>query len=719
MTTGEPKPAMPDETRCPQCGAHLVAGALGGLCPACLFQQGAAEDSITGAPAGAFEPPSVDDLAPLFPQLEIFELIGTGGMGAVYKARQKELDRVVALKILPPVMGDTPGFAERFSREAKALAKLNHPGIVTIHEFGRADGLFYFLMEFVDGVNLRQLLAGGRVSPREALAIVPEICDALQFAHDHGIVHRDIKPANILLDRRGRVKIADFGLAKLVAQHESATDGSTDASADITLTEAGKRMGTPSYMAPEQSEHPGEVDHRADIYALGVVFYQMLTGELPQDRITPPSRKVAMDVRLDEIVLRTLEKQPELRYQQARDVKTAMETITSTSASAARSTVVAAPVSAPSRVRTHLGWFAAVAIAAVAVVYWLVVPRRPDLAGEQNSSSKPVENVLAAPPRLDPAAKQDSAVEAGGNIPGDTSPDGEAGKKSGFQQWLPTQIATIDSETGGLMVKSADGGAYGILAVSSAEKPNVWWRPDGKPVTNEGFEIRGEPAHREPLADREHFLWFDFRGDRSEGGHYAAPDAKSFEPTGALHYASSVNQNGKLFPGVWAQRLKFPRSALTVTMRTRVGLEKWRRISTLDPHKRHFDRTPSVGDPDFNLYWLDPVNTDDGLQIGVVLRADPRFWTTQIIAVDTNGVRYRPMGGGTLQAGADAYIHTLEHFEPIPDPETQPHGATQSLPKLSLAAVKEFRAEVQPVYFVEFRDIALQPNEPAPAATPK
>src|SRR5258708_11949631 len=154
-------------------------------------------------------------------------------------------------------------------------------------------------MEFVDGVNLRQLLHAGRISAREALAIVPQVCDALQFAHDQGIVHRDIKPENILLDRQGRVKVADFGLAKLVgAANESVTGGVTTESSD--LTEVGKVMGTPRYMAPEQVDHPGEVDHRADIYALGVVFYQMLTGELPAKRIEPPSKKVQVDVRLNE-----------------------------------------------------------------------------------------------------------------------------------------------------------------------------------------------------------------------------------------------------------------------------------------------------------------------------------------------------------------------------------------------------------------------------------
>jgi hypothetical protein len=185
------------------------------------------------------------------------------------------------------------------------------------------NGIYFFLMEFVDGMNLRQLLASGRVSPREALAIVPQICDALQFAHDKGVVHRDIKPENILIDKAGVVKIADFGLAKLVGLEAK----------DLTITSARDVIGTPHYMAPEQVEHPQDVDHRADIYSLGVVFYQMLTGELPIGRFAPPSRKVQIDVRLDEVVLRALEKEPEHRYQHASDVKTQVETIITTPAS--------------------------------------------------------------------------------------------------------------------------------------------------------------------------------------------------------------------------------------------------------------------------------------------------------------------------------------------------------------------------------------------------
>ncbi|MEO7098651.1 MAG: protein kinase [Luteolibacter sp.] len=314
---------------------------LAGLNPADLLKQGAAEDTL--ASAHAFQPPSLEEMAALFPQFEILELIGKGGMGAVYKVRQKELDRIVALKILPPAIGQSPAFSSRFTREAKALAKLNHPGIVTIHEFGQTSSsqlstpnsqhpLYFILMEFVDGVNLGQLMRTGRISPREALAIVPQICDALQFAHDQGIVHRDIKPENILLDRLGRVKVADFGIAKIVGDvTQTFLSGSSASALDPLLTEAGKVLGTPQYMAPEQIDHPTEVDHRADIYALGVVFYQMLTGELPGKELHAPSKKVHIDVRLDEIVLRALEKDPELRYQRANIFKTQVETIAHTS----------------------------------------------------------------------------------------------------------------------------------------------------------------------------------------------------------------------------------------------------------------------------------------------------------------------------------------------------------------------------------------------------
>ena len=308
---------------CPKCGAALPSDATAGLCPRCLMAEAMAPTQVDAEPT-AQPPLPPEQIAPHFPQLEILECLGRGGMGVVYKARQKSLNRFVALKLLAPERVRDAQFAERFTREAQALAALNHPNIVTIYDFGQAGGFYYLLMEFVDGVNLRQLLRTRKFTPEEALAIVPPLCDALQFAHDRGIVHRDIKPENLLLDKDGRVKVADFGIAKMLGAADAAGKGG-GASAPGNPTQT--TVGTPGYSAPEQKTDPQRVDSRADIYSLGVVFYEMLTGELPGKRIEPPSRKVQIDVRLDEVVLRALEREPERRYQTAGELKTVIETV--------------------------------------------------------------------------------------------------------------------------------------------------------------------------------------------------------------------------------------------------------------------------------------------------------------------------------------------------------------------------------------------------------
>jgi tRNA A-37 threonylcarbamoyl transferase component Bud32 len=305
---------------CPECGVELLEDAPEGLCPKCLLQQGL--DDIKETPVrgpavptsgypSAFVAPKPVELARHFPQLDILQLLGQGGMGAVYKARQVKLDRLVALKVLPTQLGRDPAFAERFIREARTLARLSHPHIVAVHDFGEVDGLFYFIMEYVDGVNLRERLQEGPLPPEEALEIVPQICEALQYAHEFDVVHRDIKPENILLDHKGRVKIADFGLAKIVGLTPTY----------LTLTGSHQVMGTLYYMAPEQMERPNTVDWRADIYSVGVVFYEMLTGGLPLGRFAPPSHKVPVGADIDGIVLRALEKEPERRYQQVGELK--------------------------------------------------------------------------------------------------------------------------------------------------------------------------------------------------------------------------------------------------------------------------------------------------------------------------------------------------------------------------------------------------------------
>ena len=192
-----------------------------------------------------FPIPRVDELVGKFPNLQIEHLIGHGGMGAVYQARQVKLDRTVALKILSPRLGSDPAFAERFAREARTLAKLAHPNIVMVFEHGQTENMNYLIMEFVDGINLRDAIVEGKLTPQEALTIVPQICDALQYAHDEGVIHRDIKPENILIDKKGRVKIADFGLAKLLSP-------SVD---EFTLTGTQQIMGTRNYMCPSKLKH--------------------------------------------------------------------------------------------------------------------------------------------------------------------------------------------------------------------------------------------------------------------------------------------------------------------------------------------------------------------------------------------------------------------------------------------------------------------------------
>ena len=360
-----------DTKVCPHCGKPLGEKAVQGLCPECFMKVGLGTEAAPteGAPAKprAFVSPALSEIAPHFPQLDLLEFIGRGGMGAVYKARQKTLDRLVALKILPSDAGREPAFAERFAREARALAQLSHPNIVAVYDFGQAGGFYYLLMEFVDGVNLRQMLHAQRLSPRESMSIVPQICEALQYAHDHGIVHRDIKPENVLVDKQGRVKIADFGLAKLLAKDPQGE----------RLTRTAEVMGTPQYMAPEQIEKPLEVDHRADIYSLGVVFYEMLTGELPLGRFAAPSKKVQVHVRLDEIVLRALEKEPALRYQQASEVGSDVETFATTSA---RQASVPTNKSSMNSQKSKslltglaIGVASCLAIGAATVIVWLAV----------------------------------------------------------------------------------------------------------------------------------------------------------------------------------------------------------------------------------------------------------------------------------------------------------------------------------------------------------
>lgn len=272
-------------------------------------------------PHGSFVLPAPHDLAAKIPNIEVLEQLGHGGMGVVYKGRQPFLDRFVAIKLLRPEVGQSDEFQTRFLREARMLAKLRHPYIVTVYDFGKADDLYYLVMEYVEGATLRDLPAE-RKTERDALDFVPQITEALEHAHEAGVVHRDVKPENLLIDPLNRVRLVDFGLASLYG-------------AGARAPEDARVAGTPGYMAPEQLLAPGSVDHRADIYSTGVVFYEMLTGRLPKEP-TPPSAAAGTDPRLDPIVLRAMEADRERRYQEARHLRSDLLGVTRSPESTAR-----------------------------------------------------------------------------------------------------------------------------------------------------------------------------------------------------------------------------------------------------------------------------------------------------------------------------------------------------------------------------------------------
>lgn len=265
------------------------------------------------AKSRVWHPPAPHELSELLSQYEVDMLLGRGGMGAVYKGRHRTLDRVVAIKILPPEMDDIDSsYAERFKNEARAMARLSHPNIVSVYDFGEtAGGLLYFVMEFIEGMDVHKMLKEhGRLQSSHVKNIIAQVCDALDYAHEMKIIHRDIKPANIMVGYDGKVKVADFGLAKI-------TQGS-----DACLTQSNALLGTLHYMAPEALMLGTSVDHRADIFAVGVMLYQMLTGKLPQGMFEMPSKRVeGVDAKFDVIIAKALMEDRNKRYQTIADMR--------------------------------------------------------------------------------------------------------------------------------------------------------------------------------------------------------------------------------------------------------------------------------------------------------------------------------------------------------------------------------------------------------------
>jgi serine/threonine protein kinase len=252
--------------------------------------------------AEPFTPPAPEELASLFAGYAINSLIACGGMGAVYHGRQIALDREVAIKVLPREFSADESFREGFAAEARAMAKLNHPNLIGVYDFGEVDGMLYIIMEFVPGQSLYHAAYQKAVEQKEAARLMAEICSGLAEAHRHGILHRDIKPANILLDGHNRPKIGDFGLARPI--------GTAEKEGEVIY-------GTPHYTAPEVLNNPRQVDARADVFSLGVVLHELLTSKLPAADPRPPSAICGCNPKFDAIVKRATQPLPALRYPDA------------------------------------------------------------------------------------------------------------------------------------------------------------------------------------------------------------------------------------------------------------------------------------------------------------------------------------------------------------------------------------------------------------------
>lgn len=307
-----------------------------------------------------FEVPSIQEIGALLPHYLFEKLSAFGGMGAVYKARQASLDRPVAIKILPPAFGKEPEFAERFKSEARAMAKLNHSNIVAVYDFGMTyAGHLFLVMEWVEGPTLHEMIHKGVIPVKKAASLAMQLCDALSYAHNHGILHRDIKPGNIMVNQEDQVKVTDFGLAR-----------------PITGEAEENPYGTPDYAAPEILGK-GKVDQRADIYAAGIVLYEMLTGRLPKTPRRSVTEYAPLSAGWDTVIDLATHPDLEKRFLDARDLRAHIANLLSKAEAAVAIPVAVAVVEENKPKKSglkplHLALIGA-AVLVIGAVLWMVL----------------------------------------------------------------------------------------------------------------------------------------------------------------------------------------------------------------------------------------------------------------------------------------------------------------------------------------------------------
>lgn len=441
---------------------------------------------------------------------QIVERLGRGGMADVYKAFHPGLAVYRAIKVIRPEFASEEGFTDRFQREAQAVASMRHPNIVQMHDFGTQDNLYYMVMEFIDGTDLKHHIAErGAIRPfGDALRIVEQIASALNYAHGRGVVHRDIKPANIMLDREGRAILTDFGIARMVAAQER-------------LTQTGISMGTPAYMAPEQIE-AHEAGASADIYSLGVILYEMLTGRVPFDADTPlavllkvmsepvpPPRQVAPDIpeNLQAAILKATAKDPAQRYATAQAFADALVQSVSTDPHVVASIPVDTPLKPVSHRRLSMSpglLFGAIAVLAVLIIGMVIIlATRPatseatPLAGETSTSQPVTTFETNGVPTQAPAATSGVAdIQLGTRV---------AGRLASADEVVSLTIEGVEAQSVYFDFRELSGSAKFVLLTPDGLQEvfnNIGVSPDTADSGPYTFEQNGLHELRiEPLSD--------------------------------------------------------------------------------------------------------------------------------------------------------------------------------------------------------------------------
>ncbi len=522
--------------------------------------------------------------------------IGRGGMGTIYFAEDTMLSREVALKVIHPSLADNQQLMERFKIEAMTQARLNHPNIVTIFSFSRIDGQYVIAMEYVEGRSLKEVLQEhAHLHPAEAVAIIAQVAEGLRYAHAHNVIHRDIKPANILIAPDGKVKLSDFGIAKILGAQG--------------LTKTGTLVGTPWYTSPEQIIGKN-IDFRTDLYSLGVTFYEVLTGRVPFDSETnsefqiqkahletPPPRpsiyNPEIGSQLEKFILTALQKRPEKRFQNARDMIEALQAIggrmTKAGMTAPAPVTGPAPrIAPPGRMQSRsrlspllVTAFLLALVAGLALFVYLSGRKNlPEQRGGGGNAMPPPVSVIGVEEeaKSSPALPGDKAVEPGADVSGAiTDPNANGGGQSGLpaENGKTAAPETVAGETGGesqTAGKTPDGmtGSEARLADATATGIDVLSEPaDGLENTRPKTPVdaKSKPPEETPAFEKLGSLdeeMLRLRGFLESGNFVAAnrltdalvrsgPESRAFPMLGKVKFL--MNQ----FPAaerLWARALQ-------------------------------------------------------------------------------------------------------------------------------------------------------------------